>query len=85
MPITLSIAYYELSAVRGHTVCACAAGFLHVRQRPLGSVLGLENYIQVIGNEEFVLAFGNSMKFLLVGVSLVIFLEYVISIEDSIK
>ena len=42
--------------------------------------LGLENYIKVIGNEEFMLAFGNSMKFLLVGLPLIMFLAYAIAL-----
>ena len=42
--------------------------------------LGLENYIKVIGNEEFMLAFGNSMKFLLVGLPLIMILAYVIAL-----
>ena len=42
--------------------------------------LGLENYIKVIGNEEFMLAFGNSMKFLLTGLPLIMILAYVIAL-----
>ena len=42
--------------------------------------LGLENYLKVVGNEEFMLAFGNSMKFLLMGLPLIMLLSYVIAL-----
>ena len=42
--------------------------------------LGLENYIKVIGNEEFMLAFGNSMKFLAMGLPLIMLLSYAIAL-----
>ena len=42
--------------------------------------LGLENYLKVIGNEEFMLAFGNSMKFLAMGLPLIMLLSYVIAL-----
>ena len=42
--------------------------------------LGLENYLKVIGNEEFMLAFGNSMKFLAMGLPLIMLLSYIIAL-----
>lgn len=42
--------------------------------------VGFENYAEVIGSESFVLAFGNSMKFLAVGVPLIMALSYVIAL-----
>lgn len=42
--------------------------------------LGLENYMKVIGNEEFMLAFTNSMKFLVVGLPLIMILSYIIAL-----
>ena len=42
--------------------------------------LGLDNYIEVIGSEAFALAFGNSMKFLAVGLPLIILLSYLIAL-----
>ena len=42
--------------------------------------LGLENYLKVIGNEEFMLAFGNSMKFLAMGLPLIMLLSYFIAL-----
>lgn len=42
--------------------------------------LGLDNYIKVLENEEFMLAFGNSMKFLAVGLPLIMVLSYVIAL-----
>ena len=42
--------------------------------------LGFDHYIKVIGNEEFLLAFGNSMKFLLIGLPLIMFLAYLIAL-----
>ena len=42
--------------------------------------LGLDNYIEVIGSEAFVLAFGNSMKFLAVGLPLIMLLSYLIAL-----
>ena len=42
--------------------------------------LGLENYLKVTTNEEFTLAFGNSMKFLVVGLPLIMILSYIIAL-----
>ena len=42
--------------------------------------LGLDNYIEVIGSEAFALAFGNSMKFLAVGLPLIMLLSYLIAL-----
>ena len=42
--------------------------------------LGFENYIKVITNEEFTLAFGNSMRFLAMGLPLIMILSYVIAL-----
>ena len=42
--------------------------------------LGLENYIKVVGNEEFMLAFQNSMQFLAMGLPLIMVLSYVIAL-----
>lgn len=42
--------------------------------------VGLENYVQVMGNEAFALAFGNSMRFLAVGVPLIMALSYCIAL-----
>ena len=42
--------------------------------------LGFENYIKVVTNEEFTLAFGNSMRFLAMGLPLIMILSYVIAL-----
>lgn len=42
--------------------------------------LGLENYVEVIGSEVFALAFGNSMKFLAVGLPLIMLFSYLIAL-----
>ncbi|MBP3705494.1 MAG: sugar ABC transporter permease [Clostridia bacterium] len=42
--------------------------------------LGLENYMKVVGNEEFMLAFQNSMQFLAMGLPMIMVLSYVIAL-----
>ncbi len=42
--------------------------------------LGLDNYIKVMGNEEFMLAFGNSMRFMIVGLPLIMLISYAIAL-----